>query len=453
MLTGMSCLWLISLICLSGRCVGQNYNGFGYSVNGTDITITNYTGGAGTVMIPSSIPGVIGTVTAIGDSAFLGLTNLTSVAIPGGVTSIGEVAFALCTSLTSATIGNGVTSIGSGAFSACSNLTSVTIPSSVTNIGDSAFQWCSGLTSITMGNGVTSIGDWAFQWCSGLTNVTLPNSVISIGIGAFAWCSGLTNVALGTNVTAIGALAFAAPEGRGEIAAVGDPLTSVTIPSSVTNIGLEAFSGCSALTAIAVGTQNPSYSSPGGVLCDKSQTTLIQFPGGIVGAYTIPSGVTSIETWAFQFSGSLTSVTIPNSVTSIGSWAFYGCANLTSAYFQGDAPSAFGWALFDSTTIYYPSTALGWSTPSWNGYPAQPYNYTPPQPPSVLSLIRSLGTVTPSFNHLQLGTNYQLQVSTDLSTWSDTEPLFTATNASEAYPQPFGVTNGNRLFFRLRSAP
>jgi hypothetical protein len=52
-----------------------------------------------------------------------------------------------------------------------------------------------------------------------------------------------------------------------------------------------------------------------------------------------------------------------------------------------------------------------------------------------------------------LGTNYQLQVSTDLSTWSNTGPVFTATNASAAYPQPFGTANWRSLFFRLVSAP
>jgi hypothetical protein len=71
----------------------------------------------------------------------------------------------------------------------------------------------------------------------------------------------------------------------------------------------------------------------------------------------------------------------------------------------------------------------------------------------MLSLTRGLEAVTPSFNNLRLGTNYQLQVSTDLNTWSNTGPVFTATNASAAYPQPFDVGNWNHLFFRLVSAP
>ena len=64
-----------------------------------------------------------GSVTSIGDSAFYGCTNLTSVTIPDSVTSIGSSAFSGCTSLTSITIPDSVTSIGNAAFGGCKNLT------------------------------------------------------------------------------------------------------------------------------------------------------------------------------------------------------------------------------------------------------------------------------------------------------------------------------------------
>src|SRR5271157_1971873 len=73
-------------------------------------------------------------------------------------------------------------------------------------------------------------------------------------------------------------------------------LISVTIPSSVTNIGELAFGA--PLTAIIVDAQNSFYSSTNGVLFDKSQTTLVEYPGGLAGSYTIPGSVTSIEDWA-----------------------------------------------------------------------------------------------------------------------------------------------------------
>ena len=73
-----------------------------------------------------------------------------------------------------------VTTIGENAFSGCNELTSVTIPNSVTTIGKKAFVG-TGLTSMTIPNPVTSIGDSAFEGCRGLTSVTIPNSVTTIG--------------------------------------------------------------------------------------------------------------------------------------------------------------------------------------------------------------------------------------------------------------------------------
>ncbi len=165
-----------------------------------------------------------GGVTSIGSSAFYRCDSLTSISVTtgnpvyhsagnclietesktlivgcknsiipddGSVTSIGDWAFVGYCSLTSITIPNDVTSIGKGAFQDCIGLTSITIPDSVTYIGDSAFSSCKSLTSVVIGNGVTSIGDSAFSSCSRLTSVTIPDSVTSIGSHAFYSCDNL----------------------------------------------------------------------------------------------------------------------------------------------------------------------------------------------------------------------------------------------------------------------
>jgi len=61
--------------------------------------------------------------------------------------------------------------------------------------------------------------------------------------------------------------------------------------------------------------------------------------------------------------------------------------------------------------------------------------------------------VKPAFSYLSVGTNYQMQVSSDLTTWTNQGSPFTATNTSMVYPQYWDVDNWNSLFFRLQVAP
>ena len=128
-------------------------------------------------------------------------------------------------------------------------------------------------------------------------------------------------------------------------------LTSVTIPNSVTSIGVGAFEGCSSLTSINVDPNNPNYISVDGVLFNKDKTTLVVYPGGKQGAYTIPEGIEQIADSAFFDCSSLTSITIPNSVTSIGNFAFTGCTSLTSATIPDSVTSIGNFAFHYCTSL------------------------------------------------------------------------------------------------------
>ena len=149
---------------------------------------------------------------------------------------------------------------------------------------------------------------------------TLENGTLTIsGIGMM-WDSQLnmmgcpTYVVIEEGVTNIGNSAFTDCYS----------LTSVTIGNSVTTIGDYAFSTGSPITVINVDEANTRFSSEDGVLFNKDKTTLVAYPEGKQGAYTIPNSVTSIRNCAF-YSCELEDVTIPNSVTSIGDYAFSGC--------------------------------------------------------------------------------------------------------------------------------
>jgi hypothetical protein len=303
------------------------------------------------------------------------------------------------------------------------------------------FEDCTSLTKVTIGTNVTSIGMLAFKWCTGLTNVTIPNSVTNIGEYAFYGCSSLSSVTIGYKVTSIGAYAFEECTN----------LTSVTIPNSVSGIGTYAFAECASLTAITVDALNPFYSSVSGVLFDKTQSTLVQYPGGLGGSYTIPNSVTKFDYFAFGGCRSLTNVTIPNSVTNIGENAFTGCTGLTGVYFNGNAP--YGSLVFVgpgiNTTVYYLPGTTGWTNP-WQGRPTALW-FLPN--PLILS-SPSFGIETNQFGFiLSWATNIPVVVEacTNLanSTWSPASTNI-LTGGWSYFTDP-GWTNYPARIYRLRS--
>ena len=265
----------------------------------------------------------------LGDYAFYDCRVLTNLTIPSSVTSIGESAFEYCRSLTSLTIPSSVTLIDWYAFKGCSGLTSLTIPSSVTSIGYSAFQGCSGLTNLTIPSSVTYIGGSAFQGCSGLTSLTIPSSVTSIDWYAFQGCSGLT---------------------------------SLTISSSVTSIGESAFSGCSSLTNLyyIIDDEFETYLSKGhpyiGVNCgieyylnDKKITSVV-----------IPSTITEMGKYAFQNCRDLTSVYVswPTPISAGSAFSGVGISKCTLYVPQGTEQDYFladGWGDFGNIVEYDPT--------------------------------------------------------------------------------------------------
>lgn len=105
-------------------------------------------------------------------------------------------------------------------------------------------------------------------------------------------------------------------------------VTRVTIPGSVTNIGVGAFASSQGLTAINVDASNPAYSSLDGVLFNKDRSTLVQYPTGRLGEYTLPDTVDIVGASAFEGASGLTGVTLPDRLTTLGDGAFYGCSNL-----------------------------------------------------------------------------------------------------------------------------
>ncbi len=247
-----------------------------------------------------------------------------SYAIPPGVTSIGSYAFSDALYLASVTIPGSVTTIGSDAFYFTS-LRGITIPSSVTSIGVDAFLDCTALTQIDVDSAnpaYTSLGGVLFnksltqlvQYPAGnsQSSYAIPATVASIGVDAFSYSSSLSAIAIPGSVTSIGNGAFSS-----------SGLTSAVLPASVTSLGTDVFMDCPLLAQINVDVANPAYMSTSGVLFDKTQTQLIQYPAGNTQkSYIVPASVTFIDDYAFTRSSALTTLAIQSHVTTIGDDAF-----------------------------------------------------------------------------------------------------------------------------------
>ena len=300
---------LVPTLLLPAAAADYTSGDFTYKLNddGSAI-ITRYSGSAAALTIPSSLDGH--TVKQIGSYAFEKNTTLTSVSIPETVTELEYYAFKGCTSLTAVTIPGGLTKAGSlsnGVFSGCSALTTVQFGSGLVSIPDALFEG-TGLKTITLPESVTSIGSWAFANCAKLEQVSFPAGLTSIDLCAFENCTALTAVTLPKRLTELGS----------EVFKNCSALKSVWIPKSLTDNGLgDGFKGCTALTDITFETGITK-------IADR------QFDGSPIKSITIPGTVTTVGMSAFSDCANLTAIDLPSSVTEIDGYAFENCTALTA---------------------------------------------------------------------------------------------------------------------------
>ena len=175
---------------------------------------------------------------------------------------------------------------------------------------------------------VRTINTKAFQDCSKLESISIPKGVSNIGQQAFLNCSNLREITFDDDgiLSSIDKEAFQ-----------GTALQSIILPKMLTpdidsngSLFLSAFSGCTSLTAINVSENNAKLSSKDGVLFDKAGTTLIRYPEGKSGTYSLLDTVKTISEEAFSNCKQLQGITFGENgqLATIGSGAFLGCTSL-----------------------------------------------------------------------------------------------------------------------------
>ncbi len=317
-------------------------------------------------------------ITAIGESAFSGCSELKSIEIPSTVTQIGHDAFFGCYKLTfilSRIPGENIFDIDASVFEYVVNRNPILyVPAGATAAYSAANGWkeftniietygtCgsnatwelkdstlfikgtgvvefstslapwnaleSYIESVKIEEGITAIGENIFSFMPSLASVEIQNSVTTIGNKAFYRCEKLVDIKVGNNITSFGDYAFQ----------YCTSLTEFTIPESTENIGRAALSHCNFKSII------------------------------------IPSSVKSIGYYAFDYCEALEQVVIGEGVTSIGAYAFDGCSKLRHVTVISATPPVAGENAFrdiaNDAVLHIPLNALdAYSTTDvWNAF-------------------------------------------------------------------------------------
>ena len=219
------------------------------------------------------------------------------------------------------TLPESLTTLGGEAFRGCQSLKIVKIPSKVTAIPDHCFEGCSSLESETIPDGVTTIGSGAFKSCN-LNALTLPSTITSIGNEAFLYnnnlksiiCNAATPPTLGYNAFSINIYPV-----------IKVPISSIAAYRKAS--GWKVFTNYYGGEMIADGiTYRIDENGAEVVAADSSLTeanipSVVEFEGN---QYPVIKIVTNV----FFGNANLIVVTLPESLTTLGYGAFYKCKSL-----------------------------------------------------------------------------------------------------------------------------
>lgn len=273
-------------------------------------------------------------------SRFSGLdkfSSLKEVELRGKAETLPNYFISLAKSVEKVTLPSTLKSISYRAFLGCENLKEINIPAALENIDGEAFMNCRSLEKIGLPKTMVSIGDKAFDGCNSLKNVYLPELTgKKFSTGGLPFSPEESNN--GTEYTIPSHFEEIL---RNAFTGVKNTLKKIRIPQSIRTIGMDAFSGCSALETVEY--ENESMKVKFGIRAFENCTALKSIrlqmegedlPEGIFrGCFSlenveIPENITEISTEAFESCTALKSLKLPEGLKKIGSSAFRNCVSL-----------------------------------------------------------------------------------------------------------------------------
>ena len=298
-------------------------------------TITKYYGTVAAITVPKTIDGY--TVTGIGYEAFKGNTYLTSVLLPDTITEIGMLAFKDCTGIEVVSLPSELEVLPYGAFQNCTSLTEIKIPKTVTNENQNMsigpFWGCTLLKNVVFEDGMTKVPNGILKDASAVESVVLPSTVTEIGNDAFNGCTSLKQLPDISAVTKIDYQSFKNCTS----------LKSIDLSDTITEIGMLSFSGCNGLEQVKLpknlqiltygAFQNcaslTEISIPKTVTNEKENLSIGPFSGCTsLKNVVFEEGMTKVPVGILKDASAVENVMLPNTVTEIGNDAFNGCASL-----------------------------------------------------------------------------------------------------------------------------
>ena len=267
----------------------------------------------------------------------------TDLVISEGVTTIQSYAFESVTNISSVVIASSVTSIGSYAFHGCTNIKELHINDTESYLNSLTSNFSSPLysanqnvslyvnekliTDLIIPDTITEIPWYAFRSLN-ISSVAIPNTVISIGTSAFYNCRSLTSITIPERVTSIGGSAFSNCYKLVEVI----NLSSLYIKAGNSSNGYVGYYAINIKTTEESGIYYLGDNNEYVMYQDLEGNHYLVSYNGTGGDITLPTLTGnqsySINRYAFYDNDTITSVTLPSSVTSIGSYAFQYCYKL-----------------------------------------------------------------------------------------------------------------------------